>query len=330
MVDLLDESMRRRWFGDGAPRVAVRARPLRGGIEACAVHLITATGLDPRRRRIVRCYVRKVAHGASAREVEIYRRLVHPHARAFAPALLGIERPARGTAVLCLEVVRRDHPWPWSSLDAAAAVLERVVGLHALPEPHPVLPPWDYDAELARSAAATVEQVRRLAARPATAELVRGAAPAIEALAGALGTVRRELLASRPFGGSILHGDLHPGNVVVHRRGPVLIDWARARTGSALEDVSSWLESLAYWEPEARRRHDTLLVRYLAARGLDARITGEIRAQYWLAAAGNALSGALGYHLAVAAETRGAIAARSAACARDWIRIVRRARAQLR
>jgi Ser/Thr protein kinase RdoA (MazF antagonist) len=75
--------------------------------------------------------------------------------------------------------------------------------------------------------------------------------------------LRRQLLALDSFGTTAIHGDAHPGNALV-RSGerPVLLDWGRARLGSPLEDVSSWLQSLGYWEPEAQRRHDTLLAGY--------------------------------------------------------------------
>lgn len=43
-------------------------------------------------------------------------------------------------------------------------------------------------------------------------------------------------------GGSVLHGDLHPGNVLLGSRGPVVIDWTNARIGPAVEDVAmTWL-----------------------------------------------------------------------------------------
>jgi hypothetical protein len=45
-----------------------------------------------------------------------------------------------------------------------------------------------------------------------------------------------------------------------------LIDWARARRGSPFEDVASWLHSLGCWEPEARRRHDSLLTDVISTR----------------------------------------------------------------
>jgi hypothetical protein len=148
------------------------------------------------------------------------------------------------------------------------------------------------------------------------------------------------VLAIEPLGPAVVHGDAHPGNAVL-RPGraapgaaagvgvrPVLLDWGRARLGSPLEDVSSWLQSLRYWEAEARRRHDRLLGRYLAARGLAGPPSRDVRDAYWLAAACNVLAGALRYHLTVATgwgnptPTRRTGALRAA---RDCLRIIRRA-----
>ena len=43
-------------------------------------------------------------------------------------------------------------------------------------------------------------------------------------------------------GGTLIHFDLHPDNVLVTRRGPVVIDWTNARGGSAAADVAmTWL-----------------------------------------------------------------------------------------
>lgn len=327
MDRFLAPRLRRRLFGAGASEIAVRAEPLGGGLEASAVHLVT---VEDRRHRMRHRFVRKVATGMSAREADVYRSLVHAHGLAFAPRVLDIESPAHDTAILCIEAVEPTRRWPWADMRSSAAVLEHIATLHELRDPHP-LPRWDYDAELAASAERTVSLVRALACRRDTSALVRRAVRPLEALAGQLASVRRELFASRAFGACVIHGDLHPGNVLERGHGePVLIDWARARIGSGLEDVSSWLQSLAYWELEARRRHDTLFVRYLVARGLPGRLTGEIRDLYWLAAACNAFAGALAYHVLVASESPDRAAAeRSARCARDWIRIVRRARASL-
>ena len=141
--------------------------------------------------------------------------------------------------------------------------------------------------------------------------------------------LRRQLLAAAPFGTAVIHGDLHPGNAVLRRRRGevVLLDWGRTRLGSPLEDVSSWLLSLGGWEPEARRRHDTLFAGYLAARGWESRLTPPLRAAYWVAGASNALAGALLHHLTIATDPRVSPLRRGVAAraAFGWGRVLRRA-----
>ena len=147
----------------------------------------------------------------------------------------------------------------------------------------------------------------------------------------ALPHIRRRLLSE---GASVIHGDMHPGNVIL-RRGDapnvLLIDWARARLGSPLEDVASWLHSLGCWEPEARRRHDTLMRAYLDARTTPQRFASDVRVDYWLASASNGLSGAIRYHLAVLSDPAASDAARYDAgrAMMAWQRVVRRAAALL-
>jgi hypothetical protein len=104
------------------------------------------------------------------------------------------------------------------------------------------------------------------------------------------------------------------------------IDWARARFGSPLEDVASWLHSLGCWEPEARRRHDTLLRAYLEARSSKQTITPKLRTVYWYASASNALSGAIRYHLSVLTdpECSSEMKSASARVLNAWERIIRR------
>jgi hypothetical protein len=333
MEHFLDRELSARWFGDRPRRIAVRATRVRGGLQADAVHVVTASGRDAQGRRIERRYVRKVAHGTPAREAGVYQRLVQRHLPGFAPDLLHVGCPAEGTAILCLEHVDPVQRWPWAQLEVSAAVLERLARLHEV-KPAAPLPAWDYDAELAVTAAWTLDVARRVASSPAR-ELVQGALKAIEDVVTDLGPLRRHLGRARPFAGRVLHGDLHPGNVLCRDRGGrlevLLVDWARARIGSALEDVSAWLQSLAVWEPEMHRRHDTLLARYLAAAGAAPRLTTELRDLYWLATASNALAGALAVHLTtVAAQPAYDPAAPAARCARGWIRALRQGRARLR
>ena len=46
-----------------------------------------------------------------------------------------------------------------------------------------------------------------------------------------------ELIAALPRGAALLHGDMHPGNVLMGREGPVVIDWFDASLGHPLADV---------------------------------------------------------------------------------------------
>lgn len=50
-------------------------------------------------------------------------------------------------------------------------------------------------------------------------------------------TEARQLIAGLPSGAALLHGDLHPGNVLMTDDGPVVIDWFDAAVGHPLADV---------------------------------------------------------------------------------------------
>jgi Ser/Thr protein kinase RdoA (MazF antagonist) len=195
-----------------------------------------------------------------------------------------------------------------------------------------LLPPWNYEADLQRSSQVAIDLLQRCRRQPDLAMLAAYLPPA-RRIANAFPNLHRQLLSGSALRSTIIHGDVHPGNVIVRKRAgieePILIDWGRARSGSPLEDVSAWLQSLGYWEPQARRRHDTLLTHYLSARQPESRISGDLRDAYWLAAACNAFSGALEYHLCIlfapSVPDRRKLTAMFSA--RDWLRIVRRAAA---
>jgi aminoglycoside phosphotransferase (APT) family kinase protein len=148
----------------------------------------------------------------------------------------------------------------------------------------------------------------------------------------ALPAIRSRLLSGEC---SVIHGDVHPGNVLVRGRREqaaiVLIDWGRARIGSPLEDVASWLHSLGCWEPEARRRHDTLMRVYLESRARPRAFAAALRRDYWLACASNGLSGAIRYHLAVLGDPAVGGRARNGSrhALSEWQRVIRRAAALL-
>lgn len=311
----------------------LQRRALRGGLEAAGIARVVARYVDDRGRRRVFTLVIKHLQGATTREALVYEHFVAACAAELAPRLLASHQLGPGRTVLYLEAVRPTSAWPWRETRAAQRVLDRVARLHSsVPDQDAVaaLAAWNYEAELQRAAVLTLDRLERLPARPDFAPIRQGARWAHRVVA-ALPAMRRQLLAFGPLGRGAIHGDLHPGNAVVHRRRgcdePVLLDWGRARLGSPLEDVSSWLQSLGCWEPEARRRHDTLLAGYLSARGMDRALGTDLRAAYWLAGASNALAGALSYHVSVVldGETTGARRASAAYSAREWLRVLRRA-----
>jgi aminoglycoside phosphotransferase (APT) family kinase protein len=147
----------------------------------------------------------------------------------------------------------------------------------------------------------------------------------LERAAAALPEMRHQLFTA--YGRTLIHGDAHPGNVLLRRGTALLIDWGRARAGSPLEDVSSWVQTLGVWEPEARRGHDTLLARYVRARDLGHGLDGHLRQAHWIAGASNALAGALRYHLFVISDRSQTPRRRvdSWRAVAHWLRIIRRA-----
>jgi Ser/Thr protein kinase RdoA (MazF antagonist) len=322
-----------RHVGGPVRELEMDIRPLRGGLESPAVARVGARFLDERGRPRLLSFVVKRLEGKPAREARIYETLVSSLARDFSPGLLGIDRTAEDRCLLFLEPIRPVRRWPWRETELAASVLERLAHLHtsrSFDEKHLPLPSWNYEAELQRSAEETLAFLAEL---PRDRDLLplRRCLPALRRMVFALPDSRRHLLEFPLLGPTVIHGDVHPGNALVRlrdtREWPVLLDWGRARIGSPLEDVSSWLHSLGYWEPQARRRHDTLLVRYLTARGLPPRLDRDLRDAYWLAGASNALSGALAYHLWRAMEAAAGSKQRASSlhAAGDCLRVIRRA-----
>jgi hypothetical protein len=319
--------------GSSPEALRLERRPLRGGLQAATVDHITARyQASTGRARQARLVIKRL-QGTTAREATMYQHVVAGHADQISPRLYAVERPVPGEAVLYLEALRPVNRWPWRAQGAIESVLARAATLHArVPDTRALLAlrEWDYEAELQGSAAVTLERLEQLRWQPGL-WVFGGALRWARRVVGALATLRRQLLGFPPLGSSIIHGDLHPGNVVLRQRAggrqPVLLDWGRARIGSPLEDVSCWLQSLGAWEPEARRRHDTLFTAYLSARGLVPKLNTELRAAYWLAGASNALSGALAYHLSVLLDEQqpGVIRAGAAYSAREWVRVLRRA-----
>jgi Phosphotransferase enzyme family len=315
-----------------ASTVSLDMRPLRGGLESAAVARVSARWTQPTGRASSMTFVAKRLEGDAQREAELYR--VHLQTEAeLAPRLIGVEKVGPTTTYLYLEYVRQSRAWPWREMAPTTGVLARLAALHTNTSEavQAIGAAWDYEFTLADQAALTLAAFERAIRTPELSHL-RKYGPSLRRVVGSVPELRRELLDLQPFGRALLHGDVHSRNVVLRAKGgaeqAVFIDWGRARIGSPLEDVSSWLESLGCWEHEVRRRHDTLLRGYLVARGLPSTLERSLRDAYWLASVSNTLSGALHYHLLAAMDQTGRTQRErqtSVAAARAHLRVIRRA-----
>jgi hypothetical protein len=334
MGTAIDEPIRRcveQAAGELPRDLRFESRTLSGGLEASQVALVTARFSDASGRPRMLRLVCKHLHGRAAREAVVYECLAAKHAADISPQLMGVERLGPDHAVLCLEAVRRTCAWPWRHLPAGTDLLARLARFHVSARNGAArMPEWDYDAELCATAETTWTALDGCRLHPDLCVLARNLRPLGRIVSG-LPKLRRQMLGEAPFGSGPIHGDVHPGNALVRRRGrgeePVLLDWGRARLGSPLEDVSSWLHSLGYYEEGARRRHDSLLQGFLSTFGAERRLTSGVRAAYWTASASNGLAGALLYHLLQAQDEHLPTARRALAfrAAGDWLRVIRRA-----
>lgn len=326
MTSLVTAFLARRWYVPESS-LDVQLQPLDGGLESMVARARVAgvqAGSTVPRELVV-----KQLSGGFAREADVYDALWRDLDPPPAVQMFGRDVCPDAT-YLYLEHAASFSTWPWSDTAFSACVCRELARLHDAPRLSREAFSWNYEDELIRSAEATLDRAvtarnpfgRRLWRRPGDLRRVVRALPRI----------RRRLLCD---GATVIHGDMHPGNVILRRSEEsvhvVLIDWARARIGSPLEDVSSWLHSLGCWEPEARKRHDTLMRAYLEARRLPCAFDSELRADYWFASMSNGLAGAIRYHLAVLTDSTATPAAQrnSGVALIAWERVVRRAAALL-
>jgi aminoglycoside phosphotransferase (APT) family kinase protein len=290
--------------------VSLELQPFRLGLEASVARVVARAVLTDGRARRSDFVVKRLS-GRGRLEAAVHAHLTGLAAFG-APQLLAV-RDADASTYLFLEYVRPAQSWPWRDVARTALVLERLAQVHTVRVEAPLheIVAWDYELALRRSALETLDTVDRAAIEP-DGKWLRPARRTVYKAVTGLTSMRAWLLDAPRFGTTLLHGDVHTGNVRLRARHGqlevVLLDWGRARLGSPLEDVASWLLSLGCWEPEARRRHDTLLQRYLSARRLPPVLDQDVRRAYWLAAASNALAGALKYQVAVAVGWTGASA----------------------
>lgn len=323
-----------RRYGQDLRHLRFAVQPLRGGLEATAIASVRASYTDGQGRSSQTQFVAKRLDGLEAREATVYQALAEEPVRTWVPRLLECERVGGGTCYLYMEQVTPWRRWPWTDLTYATMVLEQLAVLHTT-TPSAAFAAcsaaWDYETVLAESAQKTLDKLAVVAAQGDGPAGIGSTRRPLERIVTALPAIRRALREATPFGVAPIHGDIHSGNVIIRAQGatqqPVFLDWSRARMGSPLEDVSSWLHSLGYWVPAARQHHDALLRRYLAARGLPAHLSREARTALWLAETSNVLGGALRYHLSVLAGwgTPSLAARRQAGrAAGECLRVIRR------
>lgn len=322
MLPEITEFIASRWRIPAA-RVRLNLQPMRGGLESpvTRAELRRAPGAPGVPHRLVV----KALHGNAQREVNVYEVLWRhlqdpPAARVFGSKLVG------ETHYLFLEDLASACDWPWRDTAVSLAVCRALAQFHESAALRSHSWSWDYEAELAQSAGETLALAN--AARRSDGTRVWLRLAELKRVVAALPEIRARVLAS---GTTVIHGDVHPGNVVIQQTGSntrvTLIDWNRIRIGSPLEDVASWLHSLGCWEPEARRRHDTLLLGYLQSRSSRSGLTSDLRRRYWLASVSNGLAGAIRYHIAILSAPGSTSQAQtdSAQALRAWTRVVRQA-----
>ena len=73
---------------------------------------------------------------------------------------------------------------------------------------------------------------------PGVAERLAAKVAAVELITEAERTEGCRLVRELPQGNSLLHGDLHPNNVILSDSGPVIIDWFDASVGHPVVDIA--------------------------------------------------------------------------------------------
>jgi thiamine kinase-like enzyme len=300
--------------------------PIGGGLESRVVRVAFHS---PKKKEFrPNSFVVKELRGLQRRETQIYRELWSCSTSAPTVRLLGTQA-TKEADYLFLEEIIQESTWPWKQSVSSIAVCHALARLHdSEPCDRRSLIEWDYERVLLKSAEETLA-VAVEARHQAGVRHWRRIGD-LRRVVAALPKLRSVLLQTPAF----IHGDVHPGNVIVRacENGKIaFIDWARARVGSPLEDLASWLHSLGCWEPEARRRHDTLLRAYLEARSTKQKITTKLRNMYWYASASNGLSGAIRYHLLVLNDPGASweMTSNSARALHEWERVIRRVAAIL-
>jgi len=169
----------------------------------------------------------------------------------------------RWTDGVAAKVLERDVPAEWAELEASFTESVRRVGVPA-PEVFDVITldgrpailfrlvdgpsMWqqmcDRPSDASRLVDLLVEVQRAVHGAgvpdrlPSLASRMRLKLDASSELTGAERRAARNLLQTMSSGCALLHGDLHPGNILLSRDGPVVIDWFDATVGHPEADLA--------------------------------------------------------------------------------------------
>lgn len=197
----------------------------------------------------------EIMSGTADRENRVHS-AVQRSMRGAVSLILGSTPSKRARSRSCIPEVDSSRPGVvMDRCEHVVQVLQQLARVHDCDVTNlaPYLGGWDYDAELSRSAVTTVELYKRFS----ISNFRIGSRPKVrphERVATAVFAMRKQAI--QDTGAAVLHGDTHPGNAVLRESNGgtevVLLDWGRARLGSPLGDVLSWLHSLRVWEPNAR------------------------------------------------------------------------------
>ncbi len=218
-------------------------------------------------------------------EARFYRDVAARLPVRYPAALAGQIVPGRGATVVLGDVTERGaragSTGDALSAEEAAGMVDEVARLHASMWEHPAL-----EREFAWLAGPVRRTEDRLGAALALPLMRRGLRLAVDAVpeslrepALAFAARRRawmRFLADGPR--TLVHHDLHPGNLFWRADGPGLLDWHLVRVGEGAGDLAYFLATSLL--PETRREHgERLLARYrevLSAHGVPEAATASL------------------------------------------------------
>ena len=200
--------------GNQCEEVETNIRELRGGLDSsCVLHVRTIFRTRDRRVRSGSFVLKRSQPGGA--EGRVHVDVLPSSGLELAPTLLGFHQ-AEGEHVYMFEYVRRSERWPWSASNNSRLVLDALAGLHGR-RLTDFAADRSYELILVKGASRLQEHLEGI---PRGSELgfARGSIPVVRRMAEALPRIRRRLLDNGLFGSTLIHGDVHSGNVLLRKR----------------------------------------------------------------------------------------------------------------